>query len=213
MDQLLIIPIHQSLPGAMLNALKRSGWQITVASDLDTARHILQQSRISTLMIEFSLGGMDPERLKFLRFVQQKSPATFVTMLHSLSDEPAKVEGELLAHTLNSVEDARHGVARGDLNRFHLSPAQIRIADLVAQAWPNREIARHLKIKEQSVRNEVSRIFRKVGVWNRVELALLINRRPRPDDHTHRNDESEIAKVPAEAAALSSMRVSAQPQS
>jgi hypothetical protein len=46
----------------------------------------------------------------------------------------------------------------------------------VAQAYPNREIAQRLKIKEQSVRNELSRIFRKMGIWNRVELALLLRK-------------------------------------
>jgi DNA-binding CsgD family transcriptional regulator len=53
-----------------------------------------------------------------------------------------------------------------------LSPAQRRISLLVAQAHPNREIARRLKIEEQSVRNELSRIFKKMHVRNRVELAL-----------------------------------------
>ena len=60
----------------------------------------------------------------------------------------------------------------------NLTPWQKRIAELVAQAYPNREIARKLQIKEQSVRNELSRIFKKMGVWNRVELALLMRNDP-----------------------------------
>src|SRR4029077_10443678 len=68
----------------------------------------------------------------------------------------------------------RSQVVPHELDLYNLSPAQKRIAELVAQAYPNREIARRLKIKEQSVRNELSRIFKKMGVWNRVELALLM---------------------------------------
>src|ERR1051326_9278666 len=79
-----------------------------------------------------------------------------------------------LVQTLNSVDDVRSQPQGQMLDLYNLSPAQKRIAELVAQAYPNREIARRLKIKEQSVRNELSRIFRKMGVWNRVELALLM---------------------------------------
>ncbi|MFI5105482.1 MAG: LuxR C-terminal-related transcriptional regulator [Terriglobales bacterium] len=213
MDQLLVIPIHQSLPEETLSSLKLSGWQVTVADDLAMARQILQQGHVSVLMIEFSLANQDPERLKLLRFVQQHCPATLVTMLHSLSEDEKQVEGDVLAGAVNSIEDARHGAARNDVNRLHLSPAQVRIADLVAQAWPNREIARRLKIKEQSVRNEVSRIFRKVGVWNRVELALLINHRPRTAEPPNHANGADAARLGAEAAAISSGQISAHPRS
>ena len=72
------------------------------------------------------------------------------------------------------MDDARAEAEPHVLDLYNLSPAQKRIAELVAQAYPNREIARRLRIKEQSVRNELSRIFKKMGVWNRVELALLM---------------------------------------
>jgi DNA-binding NarL/FixJ family response regulator len=79
-----------------------------------------------------------------------------------------------LVRALNSIDDARSEAPAKVLDLYNLSPAQTRIAGLVAQAYPNREIARRLRIKEQSVRNELSRIFKKMGVWNRVELALLM---------------------------------------
>jgi DNA-binding NarL/FixJ family response regulator len=38
----------------------------------------------------------------------------------------------------------------------------------------NREIAEKLFISENTVKNHLSRIFQKVGVKDRVELALLV---------------------------------------
>src|SRR5207302_3299015 len=120
-----------------------------------------------------------PDRLKVLRFVHEFCPGTLVILLHSGADAMANVAGTKLIQALNTVDDVRtEAQPRVSLDLYNLSPAQKRIAELVAQAYPNREIARRLKIKEQSVRNELSRIFRKMGVWNRVELALLMRNGP-----------------------------------
>jgi DNA-binding NarL/FixJ family response regulator len=52
------------------------------------------------------------------------------------------------------------------------SPRQLRVIQLVAQGLKNREIARELGIGEHVVRNYLSKIYDKIGVSNRVELAL-----------------------------------------
>lgn len=44
--------------------------------------------------------------------------------------------------------------------------------NLVAEGLPNREIAQELKIKENTVKKSLLRIYDKVGVSNRVELVL-----------------------------------------
>ena len=53
-----------------------------------------------------------------------------------------------------------------------LSYRQFRVAGLVADSLKNREIAGELGIAVQVVRNYLSMIYDKVGVSNRVELAL-----------------------------------------
>lgn len=53
-----------------------------------------------------------------------------------------------------------------------LSPRQRRIVELVASGLKNREIAKQLGIAEQVVRNYLGIIYDKIGVSNRVELAL-----------------------------------------
>jgi DNA-binding NarL/FixJ family response regulator len=52
------------------------------------------------------------------------------------------------------------------------SRRQLRVIELVAQGLKNKEIAKELRISEQVVRNHLGKIYDKIGVSNRVELAL-----------------------------------------
>jgi DNA-binding NarL/FixJ family response regulator len=52
------------------------------------------------------------------------------------------------------------------------SRRQLRVIQLVAQGLKNHEIGRELGIGGHVVRNYMSAIFDKIGVNNRVELAL-----------------------------------------
>jgi DNA-binding NarL/FixJ family response regulator len=46
------------------------------------------------------------------------------------------------------------------------------VISCLVQGWHNREIATHLKITEQTVKNHLRTIYDKVGVSDRLELAL-----------------------------------------
>lgn len=173
MDHLLVVPLQQGVPESLLNSLRQAGWRISVTSDVLRAKQILQQGDVAGLVLEFNSTTHDPDRFKVLRFVHEFCPGTLVIMLNS-GVAAASATGTGLVQTLNSIDDSRSDTSPKVLDLYNLSPAQKRIAGLVAQAYPNREIARRLRIKEQSVRNELSRIFKKMGVWNRVELALLM---------------------------------------
>ena len=178
MDLLLVIASANGIPESTLQSLRLAGWRITVTAEIVSAKHLLQKGGIAGVIVDLKTGH-DPERLKILRYVHEFCPNTMVVMVQGNSNVLAQGNGANLTQTLNTMDDARVQ-ARTSLALYHLSPAQQRIADLVSQAFPNREIARKLKIKEQSVRNELSRIFRKMGVWNRVELALLMRKDEAP---------------------------------
>ena len=51
--------------------------------------------------------------------------------------------------------------------------------DCVAQGLSNKEIARQLALAEKTVKHYVSELFDKLEVRNRVEAAILGQRRPR----------------------------------
>jgi len=58
-----------------------------------------------------------------------------------------------------------------------LSPREYQVARLVAAGRSNRQIAEHLAISEQTVKNHIQSIFRKLSLSNRVELTIRIQRR------------------------------------
>ena len=60
---------------------------------------------------------------------------------------------------------------RGALSR-HLSFREKQIVDLVSQAKANKEIAYLLHLTEGTVKEYLNRIFRKLDVKNRTELAI-----------------------------------------
>jgi DNA-binding CsgD family transcriptional regulator len=174
MDHLLVIAPSGGISEGTLQSLRTTGWRITVTADVVSAKQVLRKDRIAGVMVDFK-NDHDPERLKIVRFVQEFCPETMVIMLHSLINTISPMDGPKLVQTLDTVDGVRPQAQKhASLDQYQLSPAQRRIAELVAQAYPNREIARQLNIKNQSVRNELSKIFRKMGIWNRVELALLL---------------------------------------
>lgn len=180
MDQLLILPLKHGVQENLLTSLRQAGWRITVTVDLVRAKQLLQKREVAALILEINPAEHDADRLKILRFVQEFCRGTLVILLHA-GAETVTSTAHHFVQSLNNVSDVRAEIQeRAKFDLYQLSPAQRRIAEYVAQAYPNKEIARSLKIKEQSVRNELSRIFKKMGVWNRVELALLM-RNGRPD--------------------------------
>jgi len=53
-----------------------------------------------------------------------------------------------------------------------LTPREKAIISCLTQGWRNRDIAQHLTITEQTVKNHLRSIYDKVGVSDRLELAL-----------------------------------------
>lgn len=59
-----------------------------------------------------------------------------------------------------------------------LTPREKTIISCLTQGWRNRDIAAHLRITEQTVKNHLRSIYDKVGVSDRLELVLYaIHRR------------------------------------
>jgi DNA-binding CsgD family transcriptional regulator len=196
MDHLLVVPVKQGVPQDFLESLNQSGWRVTVTPDTVRAKQLLLKGDVSGVMIEFGAADNAADRFKILRFVHEFCPTTLVIMLHAGADLFGAAT-QSLVQTLQTVS-AERAAAQPHLalELYDLTPAQKRVAQLIAQAYPNREIARRLRIKEQSVRNEVSRIFKKIGVWNRVELALLVRNGRAPAELNPGLPENAASQVP-----------------
>ena len=61
------------------------------------------------------------------------------------------------------------------IKRHGLSNRQYQVARLVGAGMTNREISAELCLNEQSVKNMVSTILRRLECTNRVQLANLMN--------------------------------------
>lgn len=90
-------------------------------------------------------------------------------------------EGEIWldSHTTAAVmkqfasggESGSHGTVRAR-DRSPLSQREREIVALVAQGYKNKEMAEKMFISEQTVKNHLHNIFDKLGVSDRLELAL-----------------------------------------
>lgn len=55
-----------------------------------------------------------------------------------------------------------------------LTPREREIADAILGAASNKAIAERLGISEQSVKNRLTSLYRKIGVASRLELVLVL---------------------------------------
>jgi len=79
----------------------------------------------------------------------------------------------------NLVEYLRREVAdKGDQReRSGLTPREMDIVSAIVSGLSNKEMARQFAISEQTVKHHLTRIYSKLGVSNRLELALYAMQR------------------------------------
>lgn len=75
-----------------------------------------------------------------------------------------------LVKALRSVNSPTNGGARN--KSFGLTPRELEIMVMVVAGYSNPEIAQKCAISQQTVKHHISSMFDKLGVSNRLELAL-----------------------------------------
>ena len=76
----------------------------------------------------------------------------------------------LLSQLIDRLLGTPEGIAAGGLP--HLTFRERQVLDHILQARSNREIARELGIEERTVKAHVSRLMRKTGADNRIDLSM-----------------------------------------
>jgi DNA-binding NarL/FixJ family response regulator len=79
------------------------------------------------------------------------------------------IDQRVAADVMKAMSEPRP-VTRAE--RAQLTAREQEIVSLVAQGFRNKEIADKLSISEQTVKNHLHNIFDKLGVSDRLELAL-----------------------------------------
>lgn len=82
--------------------------------------------------------------------------------------------GHSVEHLAAALRHAAAGefILRTPQHEGVLTCMERRLLRLSAQGWENRRIAQELNLNEGSVRNGLSRVFQKLGVENRTQMAL-----------------------------------------
>lgn len=90
------------------------------------------------------------------------------------------VDRKFVTRLLAEIEDitqAKHQEAQHlDKGIATMTPRECEIAALVATGASNRKIAEQLSIAERTVKAHLGVIFRKIGISDRLQLALYMNR-------------------------------------
>lgn len=105
-------------------------------------------------------------------------PSAWAEILDKIATRASGAEG--LRQALLAASAAHRnafGYIREPVPRYgsqRLTRREMQVAQLVSQGLPNRKIAETLGIREQSVKNLVSVLMRKLQCENRVQVALQL---------------------------------------
>jgi len=78
-----------------------------------------------------------------------------------------------VSNLVQVLNDLMEEIKQPPQNTFGLTSRELEVVTLIAQGNTNKDIARECKIAEETVKRHLKNIFDKVGVWNRLELALF----------------------------------------
>lgn len=166
------------------------------ASDGNEAQRLCRRLAPDILILDLNMPG--PSFLETLTSLKKAAPSVNVLVLTAFDDGvyvrslvKAGIAGYILKDEvpdalISAVRTVRHGgtwfsrAVFSKLYEVNLSDGALRdltdrerdVLGLVATGRDNGEIARELGLAEQTVRNYVSRVYEKVGVRSRVELAV-----------------------------------------
>ena len=173
--------LRQSEPDILLLDLKMPGL------DGIAALQRIQNQKLKTKIIVLTASDDEGEYVQAMKYgtsgIVLKQTATEL-LIKSIR----KVHGgEIWLDAKTTAAVMRQFAAPGEVGgprereRPRLSNREREIVALVAQGFKNKEIAERMFISEQTVKNHLHNIFDKLGVSDRLELALYaIHRNIRP---------------------------------
>lgn len=97
------------------------------------------------------------------------APTLFVKSVRKVVDNEVWLPKPYVAQMAKELEAGQEGPLRP---ADTLTRREKTIISYVMLAWRNREIANHLSISEQTVKNHLRTIYDKLGVSDRLELVL-----------------------------------------
>jgi two-component system nitrate/nitrite response regulator NarL len=102
--------------------------------------------------------------------LKQSASELLTKSIHKVADGEIWLDNRMTAEVIDAFKKSAEAGQRRE--KPLLSDREREIVQLVAQGFRNREIGEKLFISEQTVKNHLHNIFDKIGVSDRLELAL-----------------------------------------
>lgn len=138
-----------------------------------------QAPSVKTLLLTASISREDVVRALELgaRGVLLKEHATplLFASIHVVLKGQYWVDRAIVGKVIDAVRDGSMqgaGVRKVN-NRFGLTARELEVVGGVKMGESNREIGTRLSVREDTVKHHLSKIFDKLGVYSRVELAVF----------------------------------------
>ncbi|MCZ6750279.1 MAG: response regulator transcription factor [Acidobacteria bacterium] len=147
-------------------------WERSTRHPFDIIREVRKihpQTRAVLLSESTTDEGMIAAIQNGVRVVLPKEapPETLISALHKAYRGETFLVGRPRAPGADSLRAAPPQEAEEGL-----TARELEIISLIAQGFPNKEIAAHLYLSEQTIKNKLRIVFDKLGVSDRLELAL-----------------------------------------
>ncbi len=120
---------------------------------------------------DFLLGALDAGASGFL--LKHTPPTQLVTAIQQAVDGTMAFSPSVVQRLVNAATRAPQPPASNALEE--LSPRETEIARLVAEGLTNAEIAGQLFLSLPTIKTHLARIFEKLEVTSRVQLALAVH--------------------------------------
>ncbi len=162
-------------PEQLLNALDKLRWHVLVLSTsfLESLSQIQEiASRQQTALLALADNTENSTELMRLGvqgvIYRSASGSVVVDAVRRLA------RGQTFLQSSSSAEGEVSEDLVGTRVRDRLSDRELRIVAAVVQGYKNREIAEQLTTSEQMIKNALRNVFDKIGVSDRLELALFV---------------------------------------
>lgn len=160
-ELLLLDLLMPNLPG--LDALR------AITSAGSKVRTVLLCSAINTRQV------LEALQLGARGVVLKKKVAELLSALDAVISGEYWIESRSVSNVVEIVQQlsAENSQRAHSKDRFGLTTRETEIISFITQGFMNRDIASTLSITEETVKRHLTNIFNKVGMSNRLELAVF----------------------------------------
>jgi DNA-binding NarL/FixJ family response regulator len=179
--------------GGVRKVLEEADW-IRIPAEVSNPEEIeerLTEIKPDFLFLDNRILRLDVKRL--LNSISERSPSTRIILLEDRIEENGfnlpnvtyitKETGSLeLVETIRSeIKESQTKKPAPGRAKHRLTRMELKVIELIASSYKNREIANKLSISEKTVKAHLTSIFKKLGLQNRYQLQLTVYKRARSD--------------------------------